>query len=655
MAGYYETKTFLRDEWEELQKGVEAQLRTSYDQYLKRVGLKNEAEAIAKRKKEDAAGKKFGAQDVPFGVLGTAKPEDRKITSEYAKELGTAQALNDAQAAKQIAALTGGRITGNEPVYQFGTPEFNKYMQDQAAQGKTPVPPDAYLDAQAFAERYVAYSRLGTTEPDSLLWNNETKTYYRKPSPFYDANIEVPIVGMGTEWAKLNQAKLGTLGQGVGSTAATDAAQYEIDKLFGQGMGYAPGGTIRDFRSGEDASVFKRDPKKEAAAIARGTITKEELERRGGINASGYYGDSYNPETSLTDEEYAAAIAGKTGIDVGKAINAAVAAKASKNKLTPGSGATSSEATTYTAPDGRIFTDLAQYNAYIEQTKQEEKTAKGQSAYDLLFDRFNEYGMGALVEPLKQFIQQGLSSSELTLRLRDTDAYKKRFAANAQRVAKGLRALSEAEYIGKEDAYQDIMRRYGLPESYYTRGEMGRQEGFEKIIANDISDVELEDRISTAQKRVLNANPEVTQALKQFYPDITNADILAYTLDPKNAIENIKRKVTAAEIGGAAIQSGLQTGVSRAEQLQAAGVTKAAAQEGFGTIAGGLQRGSQLASIYGEDPYTQTTAETEVFNIAGAQEARKQRQKITGLEKATFGGQSGLTSGALARDRAGGY
>jgi hypothetical protein len=154
---------------------------------------------------------------------------------------------------------------------------------------------------------------------------------------------------------------------------------------------------------------------------------------------------------------------------------------------------------------------------------------------------------------------------------------------------------------------------------------------------------------------VLNANPEVTAALKQFYPDISNADILAYTLDPKNAIENIKRKVTTAEIGGAAIQSGLQTGLSRAEQLRAAGVTKETAQQGFGTIAGGLQRGSQLASIYGEDPYTQQVAETEVFNIAGAQEARKQRQKITGLEKATFGGQSGLTSSALTRDRAGGY
>jgi hypothetical protein len=77
--------------------------------------------------------------------------------------------------------------------------------------------------------------------------------------------------------------------------------------------------------------------------------------------------------------------------------------------------------------------------------------------------------------------------------------------------------------------------------------------------------------------------------------------------------------------------------------------------QGFATIAAGLQRGSQLASIYGEDPYTQTTAETEVFNVPGAKEARKQRQKITGLEKATFGGQTGITSGALARDRAGGY
>ena len=281
--------------------------------------------------------------------------------------------------------------------------------------------------------------------------------------------------------------------------------------------------------------------------------------------------------------------------------------------------------------------------------------ADRQSAYDLLYSQFKLYGLESLVEPLKGLITSGTSASEFTIKLRESDAYKKRFSANAQRLAKGLKSLSEAEYIELEDQYQGVMRRYGLPETYYARGEMGIQEGFNKFLEGDVSPVELEDRISTAQKRVLNSNPEVSQALKQFYPDITNADILAYTLDPKNAIENIKRKVTTAEIGGAAIQSGLQTGLTRAEQLRAAGVIKETAQQGYGTIAGGLERGSQLASIYAEDPYTQTTAEEEVFSLSGATGAKKQRQKITGLEKATFGGQSGISSGALARDRAGAY
>lgn len=318
----------------------------------------------------------------------------------------------------------------------------------------------------------------------------------------------------------------------------------------------------------------------------------------------------------------------------------------------------------YTASDGTEFTDQQAYVDYEVSLRDsnmqknliaEQSKAERRSAYDLLFSEFDRYGLGALVTPLRSLIEEGVSPSEFTLRLRETDAYKKRFAANAQRVAKGLRALSEAEYIGIEDQYQDVMRRYGMPESYYTKGELGIQTGFEKFLAGDVSAVELEDRIQTAQNRVVNSNPEVTKALKEFYPGISNGDILAYVLDPNNAIEQIKRKVTAAEIGGAAIQSGLQTGMTRAEELSAAGVTKQTAQQGFGTIAGGLQRGSQLASIYGEDPYSQAVAETEVFGLAGSEKARKQRQKITGLERATFGGQTGVTSSALSRDAAGSF
>jgi hypothetical protein len=331
-------------------------------------------------------------------------------------------------------------------------------------------------------------------------------------------------------------------------------------------------------------------------------------------------------------------------------------------KPAPLGGGNNSDGTgLYTASDGKTFTDSDSFTIY--QSGLDEKKANKVSAYNLLYDEFDKYGLGTLVSDIKNILVEGsLDPAEFSLKVRGTDAYKARFIANEARLSKGLRALSPAAYIALEDQYQEVMRQYGLPESYYAKTGTGVQEGFRKLIENDVSNIELEDRISTAQKRVINANPEVTQAIRQFYPDITNADILAYTLDPKNAIENIKRKVTTAEIGGAAIQAGLgykgdtpEARRARAEELGAAGVTKESAQQGYGTIAGGLQRGSQLASIYGEDPYTQTTAETEVFNIAGAQGARKQRQKITGLEKATFGGQSGISSGALTRDRAGGY
>jgi len=293
--------------------------------------------------------------------------------------------------------------------------------------------------------------------------------------------------------------------------------------------------------------------------------------------------------------------------------------------------------------DAQIAADLA-----AGQRKEERK-----SAYDLLYSEFKQYGLEALVAPLKSLIEEGVSPSEFTIRLRETDAYKKRFAANQQRIAKGLRALSEAEYIGTEDQYQDVMRRYGLPESYYTKGEMGIQSGFEKFLAGDVSAVELEDRIQTAQNRVVNSNPEVAKALKEFYPGISNGDILAYVLDPANAIEQIKRKVTAAEIGGAAIQSGLKTGMTRAEELAAAGITKQQAQQGFQTVAEVAPRGSVLADIYKQSPYTQQTAETEVFGLAGATEAAKQRKKLTQLETAAFSGSAG--AGAIARDRAGAF
>lgn len=290
------------------------------------------------------------------------------------------------------------------------------------------------------------------------------------------------------------------------------------------------------------------------------------------------------------------------------------------------------------------------------------KRAAGQSAYDLLYDQFSKNGLGALVEPLKDLITSGLSKSEFTIKLRETPAYQKRFAANAERIKKGLAPLDEDKYIALEDQYQNVMRNYGLPETYWTRGDLGVQEGFTKLLASDVSPVELENRIMTAQDRVLKANPQVAATLKAFYPDITNGDILAYTLDPKNALKDIQRKVTAAEIGGAAAAAGLSLGKTpaeiaaseaRAQMLAGYGVTKQQATTGFQTVADVAPRGSQLAEFYNRPTYGQMEAEQEVFNLEGAAAARKKRQQLVGLEKASFLAKSGAAQGALGRERAG--
>ena len=318
----------------------------------------------------------------------------------------------------------------------------------------------------------------------------------------------------------------------------------------------------------------------------------------------------------------------------------------------PGS---SQQGTGSTQPTGPTLTAeqlLAQQSAKLAA---ESALANRQSAYDLLMAQFAQYGLGTLVEPLKGLIQENISPSEFAVRLRQTEPYKKRFAANASRIANGLSALSEGQYIALEDQYQKVMRNYGLPPSYYAKDSTGKQAGFESLISGDVDATELEDRIVLAQKRVNDADPNVKKALKEFYPDIKDADILAYTLDPTKGMEEIKRKVTAAEIGGAAMGQGLTTSISRAEELARLGVDAATARQGYESIADIAPRGSQLAAIYGGGPYGQTEAEQEIFGLSGSAAASQKRKKLSELERSAFSGQAGTTAGALSRDRSGSF
>jgi hypothetical protein len=399
-------------------------------------------------------------------------------------------------------------------------------------------------------------------------------------------------------------------------------------------------------------------------ATGYGLTPQQYLDRRGGVNPLTHkYGDSYNPNMDLTDEEYTAAIAGLSADKVGGAINSATRTKQTKYLLsnpnatitekTAGVDAGILQSTDYTFdPTGNIVYKSGSGLKTSTQLAADEaaagKQAERQSAYDLLYSEFKQYGLESLVTPLKGLITSGASPDEFTIKLRETPEYQKRFSANKARIANGFAAINEATYLGLEDKYQSIMQNYGLPASYYAKGDLGVQEGFTNLIAGNVDPMTLEDRILEG-KKLTNSTKETLAAAKAFYPSLTDGDILAYTLDPKNALSDIKRKVTAAEIGGAQMGSGLTATAAGAEGLAGAGVTGAQYLQASPFIAEAAQRGSQLADIYGKNSYNQTTAEAEALNLAGGAQATAQRKKLIGLETAAFSGSSGV--GALGRDK----
>lgn len=492
----------------------------------------------------------------------------------------------------------------------------------------------------------------------------------------------------GTEYGDLLAKQTATQGALAGKMQLTPTGTYYVDPVTGQTTNLNPiyqaqyygpqgqAGFVKDPITGEIMDPYAYGQKQTLAQLA-GNVDPRSLIKT-------FYDESGKP---LTPEQVAKTAQGvgqaRAGYDIGFGpgmIAPGVDARtlsddqlrggilsnlvASGEMRIPGydpvtgtvtpTGTTATGTTATRTATGTTTSNLstgATTNPYVPGSDAAKAWDERKSAYDLLYSQFKEYGLESLVSPLKDLITSGVSPSEFTIRLRETDAYKKRFAANQARIKNGLRALSESEYIRNEDAYQDVMRRRGLPPEYYSKGDLGVQKGFESLIAGDVSSTELEDRIVTAQDRVLNANPEIAATLKQFYPGISNGDILAYVLDPANAINSIKRKITAAEIGVAAKAEGLTSGLSRAEELATMGITGEAARQGYQTVANVVPRASQLSEIYNQSPYTQQTAETEVFGLAGATEAAKQRKKLTSLETAAFSGTAG--AGAIARDRAG--
>ena len=271
----------------------------------------------------------------------------------------------------------------------------------------------------------------------------------------------------------------------------------------------------------------------------------------------------------------------------------------------------------------------------------------GNAAADELKATLRRYGLEGLFDNLNQAVMGDptlvRNADALFGSIRETPIYKERFKGNADRVSKGLPELSEAEYINQELSYKTNLKNLGMPKGFYDT-----QEAFANFIANDISPVELAQRIQQGYNAVTQASPEVITQLKRMVPDLTDGDIAAYFLDPTKSGQEIERKARAAQISAAGVtQGGMQITTAQAEQLAKQGVTPEQAQQGFTQL--GQQEQLFRSTLMGEQALTQEeiVAGTLSNDQAAAQRIAKRRRGRTSTFESGGGysGQGGQQTG----------
>lgn len=211
-------------------------------------------------------------------------------------------------------------------------------------------------------------------------------------------------------------------------------------------------------------------------------------------------------------------------------------------------------------------------------------TVAQKNALELLKDRFAAYGLGseAFVAAIRQSIldntdaQGRIAEASAAAAIRATDAYKIRFAGNEARKLKiqadiaagrkpAMAELSEASYIKAEEGYKEVLRKQGVPESFYNDTAYLSQ-----LIGNDLSVDEVNSRASLAKQAAQQANPEVKQQLQSLY-GISENQIAGFFLDPSLGQQNINAVAAgnAAIVAAAAKRSGMDLAKADAEALAA--------------------------------------------------------------------------------------
>jgi hypothetical protein len=214
---------------------------------------------------------------------------------------------------------------------------------------------------------------------------------------------------------------------------------------------------------------------------------------------------------------------------------------------------------------------------------------------------------------------------EIGIQLRESPAFKRRFAANEARRAANKPVYSVTQTLLLESQYRKNLRDSGMPPGFYDDPT-----SLQNFLINDISPDEILARVTQGYQAARNADPTVINELKTLY-NLDDGSIAAFFVDPDKAQDRILRAARAAEIGAQARkQAGIGLTAQTAEELVRQGVSEAEAQAGFTTY---KQQESLYRPLMGEEELTQEEAIAGTLGTS-AQAAqrigtRKRRRKGT--------------------------
>ena len=280
------------------------------------------------------------------------------------------------------------------------------------------------------------------------------------------------------------------------------------------------------------------------------------------------------------------------------------------------------------------------------------------SAFKVLEDTFNSYGLGTLAANVRTFMEQGLSEDEAVIQLRQTPEYKQRFLGNEGRRAKGLYAYSESEYLQAEQTYRDLLAQSGLE-------ALAGADTFAKLIGGAVSPAETQSRIQDVFNKIDNADPQLREQISGYLtgygigdPNVQRTQLASALLMGGTSAQDLVRNIEKAQIKTAALTSGmtlaeenissLQKQLESAKTYDVYGTSKKA----FGELAQTMPTTEKLAQIYGDQTpgLSQELQQEAFFGLAS-----QRRKKLQEKEQATFGGQAGTSTASLAQQSKGAF